>query len=88
MLKRTLVFTNPMNLTLKNRQLVVAYKDDPDTKQTIPIEDIAVVVSVLYADTIFEKVTRPLSVGLSQTSASLVRCYAKEQKTIEYPMMQ
>ena len=45
-------------------------------------------ISVLYADTVFEKVTRPLSVGLSQTSASLVRCYAKEQKTIEYPMMQ
>lgn len=44
MLKRTLVFTSPMNLTLKNRQLVLAFKDDPDTKQSIPIEDIAVVV--------------------------------------------
>lgn len=44
MLKRTLVFTSPMNLTLKNQQLVLAFKDDPDTKQTIPIEDIAVVV--------------------------------------------
>lgn len=44
MLKRTLVFSNPMNLSLKNRQLVLAYKDDPDTKITVPIEDIGVVV--------------------------------------------
>lgn len=44
-------------------------------------------ISVLYADTVFDNVTRPLSVGLSQTTASLVKCYAKEQKTIEFPIM-
>lgn len=44
-------------------------------------------ISVLYADTVFDKVTRPLSVGLSQTTASLVKCYAKEQKNIEFPIM-
>ena len=44
MLKRTLVFSNPINLSLKNSQLVLSYKDDPDSKITIPIEDIGVVI--------------------------------------------
>ena len=44
MLKRTLVFSNPMSLSLKNCQLVLAFKDDPDNKMTIPIEDIGVVI--------------------------------------------
>lgn len=44
MLKRTLVFSNPMSLSSKNCQLVLAFKDDPDNKMTIPIEDIGVVI--------------------------------------------
>ena len=44
MLKRTLVFSNPMTLSLRNGQLVLVYKDDPDNKVTIPIEDIGVVI--------------------------------------------
>ena len=44
MLKRTLVFSNPMSLSLKNCQLVLAFKDDPVKKMTIPIEDIGVVI--------------------------------------------
>lgn len=44
MLKRTLVFSNPVNLTLRNKQLVLAFKDDQENKHTIPIEDIGVVV--------------------------------------------
>lgn len=44
MLKRTLVFSNPINLSLKNSQLVLSYKDEPDSKITIPIEDIGVVI--------------------------------------------
>lgn len=42
--KRTLVFSNPINLSLKNQQIVIAYKDTPDDKTTIPIEDVGVVV--------------------------------------------
>ena len=45
-------------------------------------------ISILYADTYFEKVIRPLSVGLSLTSASLAKCYAKEETKIKLPMMQ
>lgn len=44
MLKRTLVFSNPINLSLKNQQIVIAYKDTPDDKITVPIEDVGVVV--------------------------------------------
>lgn len=44
MLKRTLVFSNPISLSLKNSQLVLAFKDDPDNKMAIPIEDIGVVI--------------------------------------------
>ena len=44
MLKRTLVFSNPINLSLKNQQIVIAYKDTPDEKTTVPIEDVGVVV--------------------------------------------
>ena len=42
-------------------------------------------VMVLYADTKFEKVTRPMSVGLSMTTASLAKCYSKESSTLSLP---
>ena len=45
-------------------------------------------IKVLYADTQFVKVTRPLSVGLSLTSASLAKCFAKEQVKLSLPLMQ
>ena len=47
----------------------------------------AKLINVLYVDTEFEKVTRPLSVGLSLSSASLVKCYAKEQNTLNFPLL-
>ena len=42
-------------------------------------------ISVLYADTMYEKTKRPLSVGLSMTTASMVKCLSKEQNTISMP---
>jgi len=39
MLKRTLYFTKPSRLSIKNKQLVVELKDEPQTK-SVPIEDI------------------------------------------------
>ena len=44
MLKRTLLFTSPVYLSLKNEQLVVCFKDTPDDKRTIPIEDIGFIL--------------------------------------------
>jgi CRISPR-associated protein Cas1 len=42
-------------------------------------------ISVLYADTKYEKIIRPLSVGLSMTTASMVKCLSKELNTISLP---
>lgn len=44
-------------------------------------------INVLYADTVFDKVTRPLMVGLSLTSASLTKCYSKEQTKLSLPKL-
>ena len=73
MLKRSLVFSNPMNLSLKNQQLVWAYRDDPETKQTIPIEDIAVVL-LENQQTI---ITLPLLNALVENNVQVVLCNSK-----------
>ena len=44
-------------------------------------------ISVLYADTLFDKVKRPLSVGLSMTTASLVKCLSKEINSLCLPRL-
>lgn len=43
---------------------------------------------LLFADTRFEKVMRPLDVGLTFTSASLAKCFAGMQKKIVYPLLE
>lgn len=43
MLKRTLYFTKPSHLSVKNKQLVVELKDENQTK-TVPVEDIGFIV--------------------------------------------
>ena len=45
------------------------------------------ILKLLYADTFFENVTRPLDIGLSITTASLVKCYNGLQKRIIYPLL-
>lgn len=73
MLKRTLVFSNPMILTLKNRQLVIAYKDSPDEKITVPIEDIGVVLLENQQTSI----TLPLLNALAESEVQVVICNSK-----------
>lgn len=48
----------------------------------------AELINVLYCDTKFGKVTRPLQVGLSLTTASVVKCLSKETNAIQYPKLQ
>ena len=48
----------------------------------------AELLKVLSCDVVFENTRRPLMVGLSQTTASLARCFAGEQKKIEYPVFE
>ena len=43
---------------------------------------------LLYADTVFGKLTRPLDVGLTMTSASLAKCFSGIQKKIAYPLLE
>lgn len=70
MLKRTLVFSNPMSLSLKNCQLVLAFKDDPDNKMTIPIEDIGVVI----IENQQVSITIPLMNALIEGNVQVVVC--------------
>lgn len=44
-------------------------------------------VHLLYTDTHFSKVLRPLEIGLTMTSASLVKCYDGSQKKLNYPLL-
>lgn len=43
---------------------------------------------ILFADTRFDKVVRPLEVGLTFTTSSLARCFAGTQKRIAYPLLE
>lgn len=73
MLKRTLVFSNPINLSLKNQQIAIAYQDTPDEKITVPIEDVGVVV--LEHQQI--SITLPLINALTDNNVQLVVCNNK-----------
>jgi CRISPR-associated protein Cas1 len=44
MVKRTLHFSNPAHLSMRNGQLVVELKNDERTTKTLPIEDLGVVI--------------------------------------------
>ena len=47
----------------------------------------AEILKLLYVDTVFDKVTRPLDLGLSVTTSSLAKCFSGDQKKIMYPLL-
>lgn len=47
----------------------------------------AELLKLLYVDTVFDKVTRPLDLGLSVTTSSLAKCFRGDQKKILYPLL-
>jgi len=47
----------------------------------------AELLSVLTVDVRFKRVSRPLMVGLSQTSTSLAKCFTGEKRSIDYPLL-
>lgn len=73
MLKRTLLFTSPVYLSLKNEQLVVCFKDTPDDMRTIPIEDIGFVL----IDNPMVSITMPLINALADNNVALIFCNEK-----------
>jgi CRISPR-associated protein Cas1 len=54
---------------------------------TLTKEVKAELMRVVYADSEYGKLTRPLDIGLSMTCASLARCFAKEQKQLDLPVL-
>lgn len=77
-MKRTLVFSSPMVLSLKNQQLVLAYKDSPDERQTVPIEDLGVVL-LEHQQT---SVTLPLLNALAENEVQVVICNSKGMPSV------
>lgn len=73
MLKRALVFSNPMILSQKNQQLVIAYKDSADEKLTVPIEDVGVVL----LENQQTNITLPLLNALVENEVQVVICNSK-----------
>jgi CRISPR-associated protein Cas1 len=48
----------------------------------------AKLISLLFTDCHFKKVCRPLDIGLTITTASLVKCLNGEQKTLSFPFLE
>lgn len=73
MIKRTLCFSNPAYLSMKNKQLVVRLEirgDDPGQQTTIPIEDIGMVV----LDNPQITLSHGLMAALLDNNASVITC--------------
>ena len=73
MLKRSLVFENPVILRLKDKQLVVSFKELPDEKRTIPIEDIGFVL----INHPMVSISMPLLNELASNNIAVVFCNEK-----------
>lgn len=72
MLKRTLFFSTPFCLSLKDNQMVIHTKEEPEMKKTIPIEDIGYVI-LEHQQT---NITLPLLNALSDNNVAVVLCGA------------
>lgn len=70
MLKRTLFFSTPFCLSLRDNQLIIRTREAPDTQKSVPIEDIGVVV-LEHQQT---SVTLPLLNALSDNNAAVIFC--------------
>ncbi len=74
MIKRTLYFSNPVYLSLKNGQLIVEFPKDADkAKQQIPIEDIGLVVLDNQQITF----TQAIANALTDQQAAMLWCNEK-----------
>ena len=73
MLKRTLAFTKPYHLSLKNRQMIIKAKEDSESCSSVPIEDIGFVI--LENQEI--SITMPLLNALAVNNAAVILCSDK-----------
>jgi CRISPR-associated protein Cas1 len=65
----------------------VVYNMAENNIYTLTKEAKAILFKVVYSDTQYGKIIRPLDIGLSMTCASLARCFAKEQKQLDLPII-
>ena len=70
MLKRTLFFSTPYCLSLRNGQMIIHTREAPDQRKSIPIEDIGFVVLEDQQTSI----TLPLSNALSDNNVAVILC--------------
>lgn len=73
MIKKTLFFSNPYSLSLKNRQMVIRSKEDADFYRSVPVEDIGVVV----LENQETGITLPLLNALADNNVSVIVCSEK-----------
>ena len=73
MLKRTIVLSNPASLRLKDNQMKISLKQEPEDEKSVPIED----VGVLLIENQQVSVTIPLLNALSDANVAVVFCDAK-----------
>ena len=81
MLKRTLCFTSPTQLSLKNAQLVITIKGIPDEVRTVPIEDTGIVI----IENQMVSVTMPLLNELVDNGVAVILC---DKKGMPHAMLQ
>lgn len=70
MLKRTLFFSTPYCLSLRNGQMIIHTREAPDQRKSIPIEDIGFVVLEDQQTSI----TLPLLNALSDNNVAVILC--------------
>ena len=56
-------------------------------KEQLNTESKQMLLRVMFLDTHFKNMTRPLELALSVTTASLARCFSGDSKAIEYPVI-
>ncbi|MDE5624356.1 MAG: type II CRISPR-associated endonuclease Cas1 [Alistipes sp.] len=66
----------------------LAYRLHSEGKLQLTKEVKGELLRLLFIDTRFDKVVRPLEVGLTFTSASMAKCFAGTQKKILYPLLE
>lgn len=81
MLKRTLCFTTPLQLSLRNAQMVITIKGNPDEGQTVPIEDIGMVI----IENQMVNITIPLMSALIDNGVAVILC---DKKGMPHAMLQ
>lgn len=73
MIKQTLMFTSPVLLSLKDRQIVISFRDNDETV-TRPIEDIGFII----IENPMVSITVPLLNELSDNNVSVIFCDKKQ----------